>query len=195
MGFFEVVAPFYDTFMRLIGNEKNHKIILERIVPLHHRVVLDVGGGTGSLAAKMSAKENQVYIVDTSNRMLELAREKGLPEENLIIADAANLPFEREEFDLIICSDALHHFSKKEKSLKEMARVLKEGGELIILEFDYRSTVTKLLKVIEKIFREPSEFYKPSSLKKELELIGIKGKIENLNRWQFLFHGKKAFLS
>lgn len=190
-GFFGAVAPYYDGFMSMIGNNKNLKLILKKIDPSPHHLVLDVGGGTGTLASKILEQGSSVYVVDTSEEMLDIARKKGLSEENLIVADASNLPFEDNKFDYLICSDALHHFKEKEKGIYEMARVLKKEGEIIILEFDPRRLTTKVLKLIEKTLGEPTEFYSPEKLQNLLDDVGIKGKIQNINRWQYLFQGKK----
>ena len=195
MDFFRFFAPFYDGFMKLIGNEKNLEFLVEQIstnLPAQDSIsILDVGGGTGTLASKLRAKNNNVTIVDTSKEMLSRAKEKEIPEENLVVGDAADLPFENDQFDVVLCSDALHHFPSREKSLEEMARVLKPEGELLIFDFDPRSLVTKIIKITERFLGEPTEFYSPQELEKLLHSKGLVGNCQHINRWQFLYRGRK----
>ncbi|UMZ72765.1 class I SAM-dependent methyltransferase [Natranaerofaba carboxydovora] len=195
MDFFKFFAPFYDGFMKLIGNEKNLEFLVEHIstnLPVQNsKTILDVGGGTGTLASKLYAKSYNVTIVDTSKDMLSKAKEKEIPEKNLVVGDAADLPFDSEQFDVVLCSDALHHFPSREKSLWEMVRVLKPEGELLILDFDPKKLVTKVIKITEKLFGEPTEFYSPHELENLLYSKGLVGNCQHINRWQFLYQGRK----
>ena len=87
MDFFKFFAPFYDVFMKLIGNEKNLELLVEQISTnlsdQDSKTILDVGGGTGTLASKLHAKSYDVTIIDSSKDMLSRAKEKEIPEKKL----------------------------------------------------------------------------------------------------------------
>ena len=198
MEFFNLFAPFYDGFMRLIG-KKNIQFMVEKIrTKLPGRsdlssphLILDVGGGTGTLAAKLQSEKHQVFVLDRSEKMLSKAKGKGIPGENLVQSDVRSIPFNDEIFDLVTCLDALHHFPESEKGLKEMARVLKPGGIILIFDFDPEKKTTKVLKNIERCLGEPTEFYTPEGLRDLLWSFGIEGEIKPQNAWQFLYEGQK----
>jgi ubiquinone/menaquinone biosynthesis C-methylase UbiE len=98
--------------------------------------VLDVGTGTGILLpylSKLTGNEGKLFALDFSTEMLSVARSK-LPHSGIefINSDVGNMPFEDEIFDRLICFACFPHFGNKLKSLKEMSRVLKNGGKLFI---------------------------------------------------------------
>ncbi|MEJ2766507.1 bifunctional demethylmenaquinone methyltransferase/2-methoxy-6-polyprenyl-1,4-benzoquinol methylase UbiE [Photobacterium sp. MCCC 1A19761] len=105
--------------------------------------VLDLGGGTGDLAAKFSrmvGDEGQVVLADINNSMLKVGRSK--MRDNGIVgnisyvqANAEELPFPDDYFDCITISFCLRNVTDKDKALRSMFRVLKPGGRLLVLEF------------------------------------------------------------
>lgn len=103
--------------------------------------ILDIATGTGDFAIEaMSLKPQKIVGVDISEGMLEKGRikikEKGL--DNIIslqIGDSESLPFATGEFDAILCSFGVRNFEHLEKGLAEMYRVLKAGGQVVIIEF------------------------------------------------------------
>jgi demethylmenaquinone methyltransferase/2-methoxy-6-polyprenyl-1,4-benzoquinol methylase len=105
--------------------------------------VLDLAGGTGDLTAKFSqivGREGQVILADINDSMLKVGREK--LRDNGIVgnveyvqANAEELPFEDNSFDLITIAFGLRNVTDKDKALASMLRVLKPGGRLLVLEF------------------------------------------------------------
>jgi len=99
------------------------------------KTILDVGGGMGrlSLALAKSAK-NRVVLSDISMDMLELVEEKAgcLKNIKVVNADAHQLPFWDDSFDLVVGLDLFCHLEKPEKALREFHRVLKNRGMLIL---------------------------------------------------------------
>jgi ubiquinone/menaquinone biosynthesis C-methylase UbiE len=100
---------------------------------------LEVGTGTGRIATGV-AKYNlevQIEAIDLSENMLTVAKDNAVHEGvtdrlNFSIADAKNLPFETDYFDSVFCHNMLHHIPDPLMMVKEMNRVVKNDGALLI---------------------------------------------------------------
>jgi SAM-dependent methyltransferase len=98
--------------------------------------VLDVGTGTGHTALAFAAHVAHVIATDITSEMMaqgeKLQAERGIENVEFRVADAHELPFDDDAFDIVTCRRAAHHFSDISRSLQEMTRVLKPGGRLVI---------------------------------------------------------------
>jgi len=96
---------------------------------------LDVGCGTGNYALELARRGARVRGIDSSPRMLEIARwkaqEQGLPVE-FMHGFVEKLPFPDRTFDLITCVTVLEFASSPEDAVAEMVRTLKPGGRLVV---------------------------------------------------------------
>jgi demethylmenaquinone methyltransferase / 2-methoxy-6-polyprenyl-1,4-benzoquinol methylase len=104
--------------------------------------VLDVCCGTGDFSFELAdrvAPGGNVVGCDFSEPMLDLAREKaadrGLDSVRFEWADALQLPYDAGRFDAVTVGFGVRNFADRDRGLREMARVLKPGGRLVILEF------------------------------------------------------------
>ena len=103
--------------------------------------ILDVATGTGdfAIAAKNKYPNSIVKGIDISNGMLEVGRKKIVKKKvndvELINGDSASMPFETEAFDVAIVAFGVRNFENLDAGLAEMNRVLKPGGEIVVLEF------------------------------------------------------------
>jgi demethylmenaquinone methyltransferase/2-methoxy-6-polyprenyl-1,4-benzoquinol methylase len=104
--------------------------------------VLDVCCGTGDLAFELAGRVSpggHVVGCDFSEPMLDLAREKaaGRAAESVRFewADALQLPYDAGRFDAVTVGFGVRNFADREQGLREMARVLRPGGRLVVLEF------------------------------------------------------------
>ncbi len=103
--------------------------------------ILDLGCGNGRLYEFLKEKRIEYTGIDSSEKLLELARKKYGVEAKFIRGDALSLPFADESFDKIISIAVLHHIPSKElrrKFLSEARRVLKKNGVLIISVWNMR---------------------------------------------------------
>ncbi len=106
------------------------------------KLILDVATGTGDLAfaAQKKINPNKIIGLDISNGMLEVGRSK-ISKRNLkdklefIKGDSENLPFENDYFDSVMVSFGVRNFENLNKGLSEIFRVLKKGGQIVVLEF------------------------------------------------------------
>lgn len=110
------------------------------IAPDH---ILDVATGTGDLAiAAAKAMKTQIVGVDIAEQMLEVGRKKIKAQQlDDVIAlrsgDSEHLPFADGSFDVVMCAYGVRNFEHLEKGLRDMQRVLRPGGKLVILEFSH----------------------------------------------------------
>lgn len=141
---FNRIAPSYDKLNSWLSFRVD-KIWRRRVVKIVKQTkfpdVLDVATGTGDLAIAIAkgVRLNTVYGVDISTGMLELAREKVLKNQlqNKVLlkeGDSENLPFSDSTFDVVTVAFGVRNFENLKAGLKEMARVLKPGGKMVVLE-------------------------------------------------------------
>ena len=103
--------------------------------------VLDIAGGTGDLALAFSAKvgpTGQVWHTDINSSMLQVGRDRLIDKGVLlptVVCDAEHLPFPDAFFDVVTVAFGLRNMTHKDQALREMQRVLKPGGKLLVLEF------------------------------------------------------------
>lgn len=105
--------------------------------------VLDIAGGTGDLTAQFSRRvgpTGEVVLADINQAMLDVGRDKlrnmGIVDNvDYVQANAEELPFESDTFDIITIAFGLRNVTDKQKALESMFRVLKPGGRLLVLEF------------------------------------------------------------
>ncbi|MBQ4464810.1 MAG: class I SAM-dependent methyltransferase [Oscillospiraceae bacterium] len=128
-------APAYNVFMS--GSKRAYQEMNERIrTVIKNKRVLELACGTG-LISKAVADASRSYIAtDFSEQMLAQAQRGKRPEQLMFSkADAADLPFKDNSFDVVIISNALHIVPDPERVLSECKRVLARGGVLIAPNF------------------------------------------------------------
>ena len=111
-------------------------LMLSRLEPLPGRSVLDVGCGDGLLALELAGRGAHVVGVDASQRMIAAARRRaaGRLDVSFHVARAEDLPFRTAEFDIALAVTMLCFVEDASVALKEMARVVKPGGRLVVGE-------------------------------------------------------------
>ena len=106
---------------------------LGRILPEHW--VLDLGCGTGLLTRAIARKTGKVIGLDLTREMLKEAAQNSSKQKMnpvYLLADGHVLPFMDQQFDCIMTRLTLHHFPQPSQILREMVRVLKPGGRLVV---------------------------------------------------------------
>ena len=125
--------------------------------------LLDVGGGTGRVSAALRDLVDEAVIADVSLGMLKQAPRTAL---SAVCGGSEALPFADDSFERVIMVDALHHVIDHAESAREMFRVLKPGGLLIIEEPDIRTFGVKLIALAEKLLLMRSHFLAPDAIMK-----------------------------
>jgi SAM-dependent methyltransferase len=110
---------------------------VRRFVPLSgSERALDAGTGTGALAFALSGLVAEVVALDVVPELLAEARKRlgGHPNVSLVEGDVTALPFGEAEFDLVGSLNILHHVSRPELAVAELARVTRPGGMLLVVD-------------------------------------------------------------
>ena len=103
--------------------------------------VLDIAGGTADLSAlflDQVGSDGEVWLTDINNAMITIGRDRLLDEGAVVSVaqcDAEKLPFPSNYFDCVSVAFGLRNMTHKDMALKEMLRVLRPGGRVIVLEF------------------------------------------------------------
>ena len=154
-GVFDSVASKYDIMNDLMsgGMHRAWKAYTVMVANLKEGDrALDIAGGTGDLSlafAKKVGKTGQVVHTDINYAMLSTGRERLLNKGLVlptVVCDAEKLPFPDGHFDLVSVAFGLRNMTHKDAALKEMNRVLKPGGKLLVLEF------SRVAKPLEKVY-------------------------------------------
>ena len=141
---FDSVAERYDVMNDLmsLGLHRAWKAFAISVArPRRGERVLDIATGSGDLAAALCRKvlpEGEVWITDINRRMLERGRDRLLDEGfslPSVQCDGERMPFPTAYFDCVTVGFGLRNMTRKDAALAEMARVLKPGGRVVVLEF------------------------------------------------------------
>jgi len=137
---YDLTAYMYDRRYREIQREK-YEIVLANIASANR--ILDLGCGTGMLLASLEKKAKLAVGVDMSAEMLGAAR-KHAAKAALVLADADHLPFADESFDAVVSVTLLQNMPDPERTVRELARVLRPNGKAIITSLKRKHSLEQL---------------------------------------------------
>lgn len=147
---FNKIAPYYDFLNRLLslGIDKSwRKNAILKLKPADPKYILDIATGTADVAIEIANRLNpdQIIGLDISSEMLEIGKKKIAKRKlqdriELVLGDSENLDFPNNHFDAVTVAFGVRNFENLEKGLFEMNRVLKKGGQVMVLEFSKPKT-------------------------------------------------------
>lgn len=132
------IAKVYDAFITIFPLWKKW---IKHVIPyIEGEKILEVSFGNGYLMTQYAKDNFDIYGIDYNQKMLEVASKKMSSRKinaNLQVANVEKLPFPDNMFDTIINTMAFTGYSNGDKAMVEFRRVLKEGGKLLLVDFDY----------------------------------------------------------
>jgi demethylmenaquinone methyltransferase / 2-methoxy-6-polyprenyl-1,4-benzoquinol methylase len=176
---FDRIAGVYDRMNSVMTAGMHHRwreraADLARVGPGSR--ALDVATGTGDLAIELARRGASVTGVDFAEAMLEVARAKA-PHVAFDRGDALALPYEDAAFDAATVGFGARNFSDLDRGLREMTRVVRPGGRVVVLEITtparaplswfFRLWFDRLVPVLGRLAAEPDAYtYLPSSVRR-----------------------------
>lgn len=152
---------------------KRVEVLVEKSNCIQGEKILDIGCGSGVIAKEFAKKGGEIYGFDLSSRAVEYARSRNIRNTNFILADAHNIPFKSNYFDVVVGCEVIEHLLEPDRMIAEIARVLKNGGRLLL----FTPNSTSLWPLIEIFWdrfgrgRNYGEMHLIIFNKKRLELI------------------------
>ena len=138
----DVFLPLYDPLVTLMGGARAQEELVKQANIQHNQRVLDLGCGTGTLVVLLKRKYPAAQIVglDPDPKALRRAKKKVTRAGVAVQLDegfADELPYDEGTFDRVLSSFMFHHLEEqeREKTLREVLRVLKPGGSFHLLDF------------------------------------------------------------
>ncbi len=149
-----------------LGRKEQSLMLLRKFLPKNKLKILDAGCGTGA-SIEFLKEFGDVQGIDISPKAIAFCQKKGL--KNVSIGDIRDLPFGKNEFDLVIGLDVLEHVNENKKAVSEFNRILKRNGFLLLTvpAFDFLWTGRDEYMMHKKRFSRPE-------LQKLLEKSGFK---------------------
>ena len=175
-GMFNSIASKYDLLNRVLSFGTDvvwRKILIKKVVKSSPESILDLACGTGDLTISFAKKGYRVSGADIAEKMIDVAKRKWRQNwgkgPDYYIASAENLPFEDDSFDVVTISFGIRNFDHREQCEREIARILKRSGMLVVLEFAtprnylwgkiYRFYFHNILPVLGRLVSKDSSAY------------------------------------
>lgn len=187
---FKYYSKQYDRFMNIFNLDKNKEIV-KVLKDINNLEILDIGGGTGTLADNLINLGGNVTILDPEIKMTNIAKEKN-NKVKVINGYSTNIALDDNSFDLVIMRDSFHHIEDKEGTLKECKRLLNNKGKILIYEFDRTHIKTKLIYIFERSCFEKVKMLSKNEMKKLAEKYFNNDEIIEISSYEYIYLGEKS---
>ncbi|MCL1801214.1 MAG: class I SAM-dependent methyltransferase [Promicromonosporaceae bacterium] len=140
---FTRIARRYDLVNDVVSMGRSRtwrRVAVAALAPVDGELILDLAGGTGTSAVPIAELGARVTVCDISEGMLEVGRQRH-PHLVFVAGNALALPFETASFDAATISFGLRNMPDTAAVLRELARVVRPGGRLVIAEFSHPTNV------------------------------------------------------
>ena len=124
---------------------KDYPDILEELEKEEFTDLLDCGCGPAPMLTLLHKKypEKHYTGIDLTPEMIEVAKAKGMEGVELVVGDCEKLPFPKESFDVVICSQSFHHYPNVQDFFNSVYRVLRPGGRLILRDMTMNTAIAR----------------------------------------------------
>lgn len=194
MGLFNWAAPIFGHF----ADRWSHETIQEVagwLAPFltaeksEDNRILDVGGGTGALARRLhQATSAQVTVVDPTPQMLRYIPNDG--PIKAVLGTAEDMEFEDDSFDVVIVTDAFHHFRDQPAAVEGFRRVVRCGGGIVVVDLDPRGLIMRTVVLAERLLGEPGAFFTPEQMCAFMSDHGVNGECTKMGGAGYRFVGR-----
>lgn len=158
--------------------------VLALLAPKHGERALDIGCGPGLTTESLAhavGSHGHVLGVDIAPPMLAIAKQRcaSLPQVAFGMADVTQLPYQDASFDIALASQVYEYVEQVDHALKELARVIRPGGRVVLVDTDWESAVwashddARMRRVIETWNEHIPHPQLPRTLKRRMELAGF----------------------
>jgi len=133
MLFYEFFADDFDSVVNMYDTRKRISVVFDELLAkekLKNKKLLDAGCGTGWFSAVATKRGAQVTSMDIGKNLLKQVAKKC--HSKRIVGSILKMPFKANTFDYVISSEVVEHVSNPDKALRELYRVLKPGGILVL---------------------------------------------------------------
>ena len=174
---YEQLAPIYDRKWRRY-NERTLTAALDTLALSSAGRLLDIGCGTGELERLALRRFPRLEMtgLDVTSTMVAVAKEKlaGCPAVTFIMGHAEALPFGEGRFDAVVSANMLHHVRQPRDMLRECVRVLRPGGQLVVVDWCVDVWPSRLLDWWSRLTdRTYVRMYRVRELRSLLEGVGV----------------------
>jgi 2-polyprenyl-3-methyl-5-hydroxy-6-metoxy-1,4-benzoquinol methylase len=132
--FYNTIADKWEKKINNRETEKRIKVIFDQLlngVDLKNKKVLEVGCGLGFFSKKMYRKGALITGIDVGEKLVKITSKK-IPGGKFLVGSALDIPFRKNEFDIILCTEVIEHTEDPKRAISELFRVTKQGGIIII---------------------------------------------------------------
>lgn len=136
--YFAQVAEQWDALRATMYSDAVREAALARAALHPNAIAADIGAGTGFITRALAPRVAKVYAVDRSPEMLEVARRNLTDCPNVVyhVADGVTIPLPDASVDAVLANMYLHHMPDPLAAIREMVRLLKPGGRLVVTDLD-----------------------------------------------------------
>lgn len=157
---FSVQAENFDTKAMNFSKKEYLDYTVSCIAPTKEDRVLEVAAGTCACGISLAPLSGHVTCLDITKAMLSKGKEKaeseGLRNMDFVLGNAEEMPFLDESYDIVITRLTFHHFVNPEVVFKEMKRVLKKGGKLVIIDMEATQEDLREIEDVIETWRDPA---------------------------------------
>lgn len=183
---FRYYASLYDRFMRKFHLDDDSMIL--DMIGKGNKKIADIGGGTGRTADKLIKLGHSVTIIDPCQSMTKRAKNRN---QMIQIINQA-MPFEiKEEYDVILFRDCLHHIEKQRETLELCSNKLRKNGRIIIADFSPEGIKSKLIFCFERLCFERIWEVDEKKLLRLLQSFNMNTQLIRVNDRDYIVIGRK----
>jgi len=157
-------ADNYDNPLTSITFRQTNAKIVKLLDPKQNSHLLDVGCGSGILIKYLldANRGMKLFGLDITPKMVDVAKRKFANDSSveITLGSAVKMPYKDSSFDYVTCASSFHHHPDPLKSAKEMVRVLKPGGKLLILDMCIEGLLRKIFFKVENIYHNEGKVFR-----------------------------------